>query len=142
MTFTCAPVLNVMGANSKLGNDQHILMWDFDNKSLMAVKASLSEVQKRELLPEIRIFQTSKGNKYQAWCYDRVSWWDCKRIIASTHYVDEGFYRFGVFRGHFTLRTSSKHGFTPHLVAKLDIGVVPHATEFDLISWTRYETLA
>ena len=137
-----AKTTKVIGANSQLGNDMHILMWDFDGIGWKQVKHALELIQIRHSLPAIRIFKTSRGKHYQAWCYQRHSWWDTKRIIADTLYVDEGFFRFGVFRGHFTLRTSSKNGQKIKLVATLPSDVPADCNEFDLMSWTKYETLA
>jgi hypothetical protein len=131
----------VIGANSQLGKDEHILMWDFDGQNYKVIKKELGRMQYVYDLPEIRIFKTSKGKHYQAWCYKRTSWWNAKRIIANTTGVDEGFYRFGVFRGHFTLRTSSKNGQKIKLVATLPSHFQADCCEFDLMSWTKYETL-
>ena len=142
LTFTAAKVVNVIGANSQIDKDEHVLMWDFDGIPLAKVKKALQFIQTHFELPEIRIFRTSPGTNYQAWCYKRVSWWKAKMIVARTHYVDEGFYRFAVFRGHFTLRTSDKQGRRIRLIATLPSKVPEDAHEFALISWTKYETLA
>jgi hypothetical protein len=134
-------IIPATGANSEIGKDAHILMWDFDNRPLQAVLSSLSVAQHIEGLPEIKVFQTSKGAKYQAWCYYRTTWWNAVRIIAGTPGVDPGFFRYGIFRGRFTLRTSPKHGFKPKWVKTLESHVAPTASEFDLWSWTNYETV-
>ena len=141
ITLTCAPVVAVVGANSNIGKDQHILMWDFDGVPLRKVKKALASTQFCYHLPEIKVFKTSQGKNYQAWCYKKVSWRIAKAIVAVTVHVDEGFFRFGVFREHFTLRTSQKLGHTPKLVATLPSDVKPDCNEFDLMSWTKYETL-
>lgn len=141
ITLTCAPVTTVVGANSNVGKNEHILMWDFDCTSLSHVKLALLESQKNFNLPEIKIFKTSHGKNYQAWCYKKCSWRKSKEIVACTRFVDEGFFRFGVFRGHFTLRTSDKLGYSPKLVCILPSNEKPDCNEFSLLSWTKYETL-
>jgi hypothetical protein len=117
-------------------------MWDFDGVGLEQVKRDLLPIQIEANLPEIRIFKTSRGEHYQAWCYKRYSWREAVAIVANTDNVDMGFLRFGVFRGHFTLRTSSKNGQKIKLVATLPSEVPADCCEFDLMSWTKYETLA
>jgi hypothetical protein len=141
-TFTLAKTTKVIGANSQLGKDEHILMWDFDNKPLHLIEHELGVIQRHFELPEIKIFKTSSGKHYQAWCYKRLTWWESKKVVASTKWVDEGFFRFGVFRGHFTLRTSSKNNQKIKLVATLPSEVPADCNEFDLMSWTKYETLS
>jgi len=140
-TFTLSPVVKVTGVNSILDDKKHILLWDFDDVEEQEVWASLKHIQKKEHLPTIYLLHTSNGNHYCAYCFKRCDWWTCKRIIASTPYTDEEYFKYGVNRGYFTLRVSAKHNMAPHLVATLPSKVRETATIDELESWVVYETL-
>lgn len=117
-------------------------MWDFDGQPLNQVAIALRRVQLSEVLPTIHIYQTSPGDYYAARCLHATNWWDCKRIVANTVGVDESYFRFGVYREHFTIRVGPKHGRYLQLIKVLDSGIPANMTEKDLQSWTVYETLA
>jgi len=134
-------VVDVVGVNSKLRDGNHILLWDFDGAPLRDVESSLSEVQHRYNLPTIYILQSSSNDHYIAYCFHRCSWAKCKHIVSAAENVDEQFYRYGVFRGHFTLRVSRKGEWQPYLVSRLESPFPETATLTDLCSWVRYETL-
>jgi hypothetical protein len=140
MTF--APVSAVVGVNDNLQDGRHILMWDFDEYPRMNVLSALAAIQEQEGLPPIYVYRTSPGDYYAARCFYAVDWWNCKRIIASTPGVDESYFRFGVYREHFTLRVGPKHGRYLELIDVLDSPVRSNCCEKDLKSWTIYETVS
>jgi hypothetical protein len=141
-TFTFAPVTNVIGVNSNLPNDKHILMWDFDDVLLEEVAEALINVQKRYRLPKIYILSTGGKDHYIAYCFARCTWRESIRIVTATECVDMSFIRFGVYRKHWTLRVSPKEGRKPKLKAVLTSKYKEDCRISDLDSWTKYETIA
>ena len=140
-TFTFAPVSTVIGVNSNLPDGNHILMWDFDESDLGTIEWELQRVQRTYKLPTIYILETKKGTNYIAYCFKRTHWCRTVEIITYTKFVDWGFIKFGVFRGHFTLRVTPKHGRKIHLIDKIKSTVEEDCTLYDLKSWVEYETL-
>jgi len=141
VTFTFAPVVEVQGVNSRIDDDHHILMWDFDNHPIEIVAYALRVVQRHWNLPDIRILRSSKGKHYLAYSLMRTPWPLAMRIIAATDGIDLNFFKFGVYRGHFTLRTSKKKGQQPHFVRLLPGERRETVKIGELKSWTTYETL-
>jgi len=139
-TFSCARITKVIGVNSELANGNHILMWDFDDVSLEAVRRSLMKIQARYFLSEIVILETKKDSSYNAWCFTAVPWQRAVEIVAATEGVDWGFFRYSVWRYHFTLRTSPKNGRDSKVVARLEGYEHPTARIEDLKYWVEYET--
>ena len=107
-TFSMAPITKVVGINSNLPDGKHILMWDFDNGTLYEIMHNLRCVQIDYALPKIRIARTGKKTGYHAICLKRVEWRECVEILAATPMLDWTYYKYGVYRGHFTLRVSPK----------------------------------
>ena len=142
VTFTVAPVQKIIGVNSNLDPEKkyHILMWDFDDVNLLQVLAALKWVQKLYDLADIYVLESSP-NHYIAYCLQKTPWRKAVAIIANTPYVDWNFFKYGVYRGHFTLRVSKKNGYKPRVVAVLRGKRRWNVTEKDLKSWTIYETL-
>ena len=140
-TFTWAKITTVIGVNSKAGEGQHILMWDFDEIPLEDVKTALRVVQTRYWLSDIRIIRTKEPDNYQAWCFSTFDLQTAAAILASTEHIDWQFFRFGVFRQHWTLRTSPKLGRTPKFCCQLEGYREPDISPVDLKSWVKYETL-
>jgi len=134
-------VTDVVGVNSKLRDGSHIPLWDFDGVPLRDVELDLRRVQEHYNLPTIYILRSSDNDHYIAYCFYRCRWAVCKHIVSAAYNVDEQFYRYGVFRGHFTLRVSRKGEWQPHLVSRLESPVPETAGLTDLCSWVRYETL-
>jgi len=141
LTFTAARITKVMGVNSQLDDGSHILMWDFDDVPLDLVKQALSRVQARFFLSDILILRSSEPNNYIAYCFTAKDWRDVVMIIAQTEYMDWNFFKYGVYRGRFTLRVSPKQVEKPYLVARLEGYDKPDCSPEDLNSWVRYETL-
>ena len=142
LTLTFARIAKMIGVNSELGEGKHILMWDFDDVPLEDVKAALSRVQCRYFLPDIHILRTKEPDNYIAYCFSSQEWRRAVEIIAQTPHVDWQFFRFGVYRGNFTLRVTPKGDRTPHIVARLIGFGQPDVKPEDLKSWVRYETLS
>lgn len=140
-TFSFAPIIKVVGVNSYVGEDQHILMWDFDHNSLEEVELALKVVQARYWLSNIYIAQTGITRGYHAYCFTIVGWRRAIEIVASTPHVDFKYLKFALFRGRFTLRVGEKMGRVSHLVATLEGFQLPDATIADLTSWVIYETV-
>jgi hypothetical protein len=141
-TFTFAPVTNIIGVNSNLQDGNHILMWDFDDIDLNAIEDTLRTVQLLHNLPNIYILTTGKKNHYIAYCFKRCSWEGSITIVADTVGVDPNFFKYGVYRGHWTLRVSPKEGRKPKLVTVLKGWIHEDCSIDELNSWTKYETLA
>lgn len=142
LTFTFARIAKVIGVNSNLEDGRHILMWDFDDVKLEDVKEGLSRIQRRYFLSTIHILETKDNQNYIAYCFTACDWRRAVEIIASTPLTDWQFFRFGVYRGHFTLRVTPKGGRTPHLVTRLEGYELPDCEVDDLKSWVKYETLS
>ena len=140
-TLTIARIVKVIGVNSELENGLHILMWDFDEIPLPDVRDALKRVQTRYCLSTIHILRTKVPDNYIAYCFSSFSWRTAVEIIAQTEYVDWQFFRFGVYRGHFTLRVTPKNEREIKLAHRLEGYELPNCKPSDLKSWVRYETL-
>lgn len=141
ITFTVARITKVIGVNSQLEDGRHILMWDFDGHSLESVKSALGTVQARYFLSDIYILETKEHTNYIAYCFTALDWRRVVEIIAQTNLVDWNFIKYGVYRGRFTLRVTSKGGGIPKFVTRLEGYELPNCEVPDLKSWVRYETL-
>lgn len=140
-TFSFTPLIKVVGVNSYVGDDQHILMWDFDHNTLEEVKQALRVVQTRYFLSDIIIAQTGRTRGYHAYCFTAVDWRRGVEIMAATPCVDMKYLKWCLFRGRFTLRVGEKMGRTSRKVATLEGYCLPDATVADLKSWVVYETV-
>jgi len=141
-TFSMAPITKVIGVDSLLPDGNHILMWDFDDTTLQKVIMALEDVQNVYHLPTIYILETKPNKNYIAYCFKKVPWRKAVEIIAFTKGVDWNFFKYGVYRGRFTLRVSPKCGRKPKLVWKLKSDVAEDAYITELRNWVKYETLA
>ena len=140
-TFSMAPITKVVGLNSTLIDGNHMPMWDFDNVPIQKVREALREVQNRYNLPTIRIASSGRKDGWLALCLKRVDWKTEIAIIASTKYVDADYVKFGIYRGHFTIRITPKAFLRVKYHSKL---FSPHREDVTLVhlrSFTQYETL-
>ena len=142
ITLTFARVARVVGVNSNLDDDRHVLMWDFDDVPLDKVVDSLRRVQSRYFLSDIIICRTKEPDNYIAYCFTAQEWRSACEIVASTPEVDWQFFRFGVYRGHFTLRVTPKNTRQIKLVYRMQGFSLPDCRPEDLKSWVKYETLS
>lgn len=141
-TFTLAKITTVTGVNSDVGFGNHILLWDFDNLSLDAVLRSLAAVQKAHPLPGIHIYRTrSDADNYHAVCLAVRPWREVVAIIAATPMVDWNFLKWGIHRGHFTLRIGPKEGEIPFPVTFITGELEEDIDWKGLTSFTNYETV-
>ena len=140
-TFSMAPITKVMGVDSTLTDGNHILMWDFDTDTLAAIEGTLRSLQKQYRLPDIRISQTGKEHGYHAVCMARKTWRDCVEILAATPLLDWNFFKYGIYRGHFTLRVGPKLFRKIKFLKTLKSEEPDESTLEELKSWVRYETL-
>ena len=140
-TFSFAPVVDVIGVNSKLPDGKHILMWDFDDIGLNKVIDELRRIQYTFMLPNIYILNTGAPNHYIAYSFAACSWNIAVEIIATTVGVDKNFFKYGVYREHFTLRVTPKCGRKLTLVRLLESDTPENCTVAELKSWVQYETL-
>lgn len=141
VTFTIARITKVIGVNSVVGDNLHIPMWDFDGVPLDEVREALGKVLTRYGLSTIYILRTKEPSNYIAYCFTALDWRRVVEIIASTQHVDFNFFKYGVYRGRFTLRVTPKIDKPPRLVEKLEGFKLPNCTPQDLLSWVRYQTL-
>jgi len=133
---------DVTGVNGNLEDDNHILMWDFDNTTLNDVATELLKVQRVYELPTIHILETKDNKNFMAYCFKRTPWLKVVEILAFTKGVDWNYIKYGVYRGHFTLRVTPKDGREPKLIWSLVSDVPDDCSVADLMSWTKYETLS
>lgn len=142
ITFTFAPVTDIIGVNSYLDGDDHILMWDFDETTLVDVVESLLEVQRIYYLPKIYIMESKKDINFMAYCFKRTPWRKVVEITAITKGVDWNYLKYGMYRNHFTLRVTPKCGRKLKFVGTLVSDVPEDCSIPELMSWVKYETLA
>ena len=142
LTLTMARIAKVIGVNSQLECGRHALMWDFDDVPLSIVLSSLKVVQYRYFLSDIHILRTKEPHNYIAYCFSSQEWRTACAIIVQTPNVDWQFYRFGVYRGHFTLRVTPKGDRQIVFAHRLEGWSQPDCTPEELKSWVRYETLS
>jgi len=141
LTLTIAKIAKVIGVNSELEDGRHILMWDFDDVPLPDVCKDLRKVQTRYFLSDIHVCRTKEPDNYIAYCFSSQDWKTAVEIVAQTHLVDWQFLRFGVYRGHFTLRVTPKNDREIKLACSIKGYELPDCKPPDLKSWVRYETL-
>ena len=142
LTLTWARVRKVTGVNSTLEDGNHILMWDFDDVPIDKVADALRTVQARYWLPETHLLRTKEPDNYIAYCFERLDWKRAVEIVAQTEHVDWQFFRFGVYRGHFTLRVTPKGDRHIKKVDTLEGYCLPSVKPTELKSWVKYETLS
>jgi len=136
-TWTFAPVTDVKGVNSYLPEGDHICMWDFDDVPLDIVCETLTEVQYLNGLPNIYILNTGKPDNHIAYCFKAMPWKESIRIVAETGAVDPNFFKYGVYREHWTLRVTPKEGRKPKLVHIIRSKVEEDCSIDELNSWVQ-----
>ena len=140
-TWSMAPLTDVVGVNSNLPNGNHILMWDLDETNITTVTKELRRIQNKHSLPTIYILQTKPKQNYIAYCFKICTWRKTVEIIAATKGVDWNFFKYGVYRGKFTLRVGPKSGRWPKLITYLLGKRKANTLPEELKSWIKYETL-
>ena len=130
----------VTGVNSKLPNDLHFLMWDFDGETKRAVHDSLKRVQLRRKLPPIYVLGTGRPDSFHAYCFKAHSWRDTFNIIWETAKVDPTYVKMGFVRGYFTLRFSEKSGRDISFDSMLKSQVLEDVDPREISNFVRYLT--
>lgn len=97
------------GITSKVGKDEHIILWDLDNCNLSEAIESLTRTQDKYNLSDIAIF-SDRENGFCAICYTVIPFMRMLRILVDTDYIDEGFIGYTAKRFKATLRTRRKDG--------------------------------
>jgi hypothetical protein len=117
--FMVSATQTLEGITSKVGEDQHLLLWDLEKCTLEQAKETLTNVQYKYRLGDIFIVSDCEGS-YRAWCFSRRSFKEYLKILLDTEHLDWNFFYWTVRRGQATLRTSNKQGRPPQqLVAFL-----------------------
>ena len=141
-TFSMAPITHIIGVNSILEDGNHIIMWDFDASDFWTVHDELLKVQQVYKLPNVYITETSPKTGFHAWCFKKVDWHKLVEILAFTKGIDYNYFKYGIYRGKFTLRVSSKCG-RKIQPAKILKSKEPEEIDIhELRDWVKYETLA
>jgi len=112
------------GITSKVGEDQHIILWDLEKCTLEQAKQTLADVQAKYRLGDIWVTSDAEGS-YRAWCFSKRTFKEYLRILLDTDYVDWNFFWWTVRRGEATLRTGNKHGRPPQRVVAYLKGYEP-----------------
>jgi len=81
--------------------------------------------------------ETGKPDHYIAYCFRRSPWKVSVAIVACTDFVDANFFKYGVYRGRWTLRVSPKETGRPRLVKVLHSPMLETATISELKSWVK-----
>lgn len=137
-----APITSVIGVNSNLPDGNHILMWDFDMVNKEDIIKELVDIQARFKLPRIYILQTSPKQGFHAYCFKKVDWKTCVEILAASKLIDWNYFKYGIYRKHFTLRVSPKCGREIKAIGQIASTVQDDVSPEELKSWVQYETLA
>lgn len=87
--------------------DKHILLWDFDNKDLGRIMASLTRLLLRYQLPNIYIIESSP-QRYHAYSFTARTFRETIHILSDTPEIDLEYLRLGMVRGYYTLRITPR----------------------------------
>lgn len=143
VTFTFAPVQWVYGVNNMImtkNGIKYFPMWDFDDTTLHDVIEPFLNIIPRYRLSNVYVYQTSPHN-YYAYSLKLFDWIKCVHIISAHPKICQSFFKWGVYRGRFTLRISEKNGYKPKLVVVIK-GVSREDFTLDqLRSYVKYQTL-
>lgn len=136
--FMVSHTQTLEGITSKVGNDEHIILWDLEKCTLEQAIETLSDVQYRYRLGNIFITSDVEGS-YRGWCFSRRTFKEYLKILLDTEHLDWNFFWWTVRRGQATLRTSNKQGRPPQQVVAYLKGYEP--TEFpDKMVHVLYDT--
>jgi hypothetical protein len=103
------------GITSKVGEDQHLILWDLEGCTLRQATETLADVQFKHRLGDIYVVSDAEGS-FRAFCFSRRSWKEYLVILLETKHLDYNFFYWTVRRGSATLRTSNKLGRPPQQV--------------------------
>ena len=140
--FSMAYVYDVIGINSTLPDNKHILMWDFDTATEEYVWHTLTHIQLIYDLPNIYILNTGKPNRHIAYCFVRMTIQQVAEILSATPGICWGFLKWGIIRNRWTLRVTPKCHRKIRLVGILTSPRHETSDIHELEGWVQYETLA
>ena len=132
-------ITDVIGVNSNIGEDSHIIMWEFDDPDLTKIKQELWATQVFHSLPSIHISESHPGGGYHAYCLHQCTWMQSLHIVSGTRFVDPRFVTMCAMRNHWTLRQTSKGQGAPRFIETLESEIPETAKMEDLGSWVQYE---
>ena len=138
--FSMIPIHDMIGVHSDLGNDQHVLMWDFDDTDECRVKWALESVQYVYRLPNIHLLKSGRSGHFIAYCFTRLSFRQAIEIVAQTPGICLTFLGLAILRRKFTLRISEKYGQRPRILEILPGYRPSEATVNQLNHFVKYET--
>ncbi len=101
--FMISRTQTTTGITSKIGPNQHIVLWDLDHCNIQEASTALIDVQKKYNLSDIYIFG-DRDNGFGAICFKVVPFITMLRILIDTNYIDEGFISYTAKRNKATLR--------------------------------------
>jgi len=113
--FMISNTQTLEGITSKVGEDEHIILWDLENCTLEQAIETLDDVQYEYRLGDIYIVSDAEGS-YRGWCFSRRTWKEYLIILLKTKHLDYNFWYWTVRRGKATLRISNKKGRQPQQV--------------------------
>lgn len=131
----------VLGVNSILPDNQHLIMWDFDKQSYYLVLLELKRQQEDYGLSTIYIARSSVPGNYHAYCLSRVTWATLIYILQTTEGIDQQYIKLGVMRGYMTLRFTDKKDSQISALTKLISCTAPDIEWAELTNFERYFTL-
>jgi hypothetical protein len=130
---------DVIGVNSTIGEDSHIIMWEFDDPDLTKIRQELWATQVFHSLPNIHISESHPGGGYHAYCLHKCTFVESLHIVSGTKHVDPRYITMSAMRGHWTLRRTTKGQGEPRYIETLESEIPDTAQMEDLGSWVKYE---
>ena len=100
--------------SSKCSDNEHILIWDFDNIDKYIMLKSLSKAQSYNGLGTIIIFRSNHG--YNAVCLDKVNIDHAHSILSNTKYNDYWFTEIGYQHDGWAWRIGCDKKYWKHLL--------------------------
>jgi len=136
--FSFERVEIVSGVNSKIDENTHFLMWDFDEIPLSLVITALRGVQAEFDLPTITILASGRTDCYHAYCFKACSFLETRVILTSTPNLDLKHFAIGLMRGYFTLRYTDAGGYNFRQVGALFSDTPADLSYKDVNNWVQY----
>ena len=109
------------GITNETVDGKYVPFWDFkEGIELIDIAHELSIIQEEYGLSTIYIIQSYPRASFRAFCLDKCEFQELVRIIGSTQYIDENYFRFLAIRRKNVLRIISKEGDKDKMICKLD----------------------
>jgi hypothetical protein len=108
--FMISHTQDLEGLTSKVGKNEHIILWDLDKCTLDEAIKKLADVQFEFRLGNIFIVSDAEKS-FRAWCFSRRSFLEYVHILIHTFpLLDFGFFIWTIRRTASTLRVNDKEG--------------------------------